>query len=163
MGTRMAAFLALTVMTSLLLVSPLNNTIRGQPGEGGTLAPSLAPADAIDDPTSVLNTGPPTFIDLDADGVDDRVEQFLAEKFAPVTLIEPDESNYPVNVDWILQRASLEYDEECTVDHLHTYTEAYLSTIGDQAHLIGDQASLTGGFPPSPWRNSGLDCEAVVD
>src|SRR3954447_20046057 len=51
--------------------------------------------------------------DRDADGVDDNLEQTLADTFAPVLYIEPDESNYPVTVDWFLARARLEYHEDC--------------------------------------------------
>jgi probable HAF family extracellular repeat protein len=55
-------------------------------------------------------------IDNDGDGIDDNLEQRLANKFAPVIFIEPDESNYPVNVEWFLSRARLQYHEDCTID-----------------------------------------------
>jgi hypothetical protein len=50
------------------------------------------------------------------DGLDDRLEQQLANKFAPVVLIESDESNYPVNVKWFLSRSHLQYHEDCFSD-----------------------------------------------
>ena len=51
-------------------------------------------------------------IDADHDGIDDRLEQSLAETYAPVIFMEPDESNYPVNVDWILRQNQLWYSEQ---------------------------------------------------
>jgi hypothetical protein len=54
--------------------------------------------------------------DLDHDGISDALEQRLAEQFAPLIYIEPDESNYPVNVDWFLDKAQLQYHEDCTLD-----------------------------------------------
>jgi len=67
-------------------------------------------------PSPYSPLGLTTFIDEDKDGIDDNLEQYLANKFAPVILIESDESNYPVNVEWFLQRARLEYHEDCTSD-----------------------------------------------
>ncbi len=54
-----------------------------------------------------------TGADLDGDGIPDALEQQLAEKYAPVLFFDPGEPNYPVNVDWLLQRTSLSYYEEC--------------------------------------------------
>jgi len=54
--------------------------------------------------------------DDDHDGINDTLEQKLAERFAPLMYIEADESNYPVNVDWFLARARLQYHEDCTSD-----------------------------------------------
>src|SRR5262249_57938332 len=51
--------------------------------------------------------------DDDRDGINEALEQLLAERFAPLIYIEPDESNYPVNVDWFLDRARLQYHEDC--------------------------------------------------
>src|SRR5438270_3038815 len=64
------------------------------------------------DPTVAL-AQQPAFIDQDGDGIDDNLEQQLANKFAPVILIESDESNYPVNVEWFLARAHMQYHEDC--------------------------------------------------
>ena len=58
----------------------------------------------------------PARVDDDHDGIDDRLEQALAERYAPIIFIEPDESNYPVNVEWFLHRAHLQYHEDCTLD-----------------------------------------------
>jgi hypothetical protein len=50
--------------------------------------------------------------DGDQDGIDDQLEDALAERFAPVVHHQRSETNYPVNVDWLLARTSLrEYDE----------------------------------------------------
>src|SRR5262245_57780927 len=54
--------------------------------------------------------------DADHDGINEDLEQKLAERFGPVIYIEPDESNYPVNVDWFLDRANLQYHEDCGDD-----------------------------------------------
>ncbi len=54
--------------------------------------------------------------DDDRDGIVDALEQRLAERFAPMIYIEPDESNYPVNVPWLLARTRLNYQEDCTGD-----------------------------------------------
>jgi FIMAH domain-containing protein len=55
-------------------------------------------------------------VDADRDGINEGLEQTLAERFAPLIYIEPDESNYPVNVDWFLQRANQQYHEDCFSD-----------------------------------------------
>lgn len=77
--------------------------------------------------------GGESFVDDDCDGIDDALEQFLAEKFAPVVYLEPGESNYPANVGWILQRSSLWYYEDCWPD----INELVLTTVGSQERLIG--------------------------
>lgn len=59
---------------------------------------------------------PGRFVDKDGDGLDDQTEQELANRFAPIVLLEFDESNYPVNVEWFLERAHLQYHEDCTSD-----------------------------------------------
>jgi hypothetical protein len=64
----------------------------------------------------VIAPPPAAFSDLDRDGIDDNLEQELANKYAPVILIEPNESNYPVNVEWFLERAHLQYHEDCLLD-----------------------------------------------
>src|SRR5262245_47276283 len=61
-------------------------------------------------------TAPTTPVDADRDGINEALEQTLAERYAPVIYIEPDESNYPVNVEWFLDRANLQYHEDCTDD-----------------------------------------------
>src|SRR5262245_29571740 len=53
--------------------------------------------------------------DNDHDGIDDGLEQQLAEMYSPVVILEPGEENYPVNVDWHLQRATLRYHEDCGI------------------------------------------------
>jgi hypothetical protein len=53
-----------------------------------------------------------TIVDLDHDGIDDQLEDTLAERFAPVVHHERSETNFPVNVEWLLARTSLrEVDE----------------------------------------------------
>jgi len=92
-------------------------------GAGASALPSPAMADQ-----------PSTFVDADHDGIDDSLEQQLANKFAPVVLIESDESNYPVNVEWFLQRAHLQYHEDCTGD---IDDDLGPNPLGTQENLIG--------------------------
>ena len=92
-------------------------------GAGAMVVPAPAAADQ-----------PSSFIDADHDGIDDSLEQQLADKFAPVILIESDESNYPVNVEWFLQRAHLQYHEDCTSD---IDNDLGPNPLGTQANLIG--------------------------
>jgi hypothetical protein len=55
--------------------------------------------------------------DGDQDGLFDRCEDALAQKFAPIVYHSSDESNYPVNVDWFLPKTNLYfYDDACTPD-----------------------------------------------
>ena len=88
---------------------------------------------------------PPAFVDADHDGIDDGLEQSLAEKFAPVILMEPGEENFPVNVDWQLRRGFLWYHEDCAACILNCFE------CDDEASPapapIGSQASLIG----APW------------
>src|SRR5438876_156422 len=50
-------------------------------------------------------------VDVDQDGIDDVVEDWLAERFAPIVYHDRDESNYPVAVEWLLKRTGLhEFD-----------------------------------------------------
>jgi len=76
----------------------------------------LGGAGATDSPPLIPAISPAAPVDADHDGINDDLEQQLAEKYAPVIYIEPDESNYPVNVDWFLDRAHLQYHEDCAID-----------------------------------------------
>lgn len=56
-------------------------------------------------------------MDSDLDGLPDFWEQMLAEKYAPIIYHSNDESNFPTNVDWFLQKTELRfYDDNCTPD-----------------------------------------------
>ena len=100
---------------------------------GLLLAGLLYPADAARAQT------PGVLTDDDHDGIDDALEQRLAERFAPVVFIEPRESNYPVNVDWLLQRTHLEYHENCCRGLLCGDVDEGVgpSRLRTQADLIG--------------------------
>ena len=64
-----------------------------------------------------LRSSPPQLPDDDKDGIPDRCEQVLAERFAPIVYHSTDESNFPVNVNWFLPKTSLWfYDDGCTPD-----------------------------------------------
>jgi hypothetical protein len=99
---------------------------------------------AVADTAGVALVGassPVGFVDNDFDGIDDALEQQLADRFAPVLLIESDESNYPVNVEWFLQRARLQYHEDCGVfDGGDVDDDVGPNPIATQDNLIG-----------SPW------------
>jgi hypothetical protein len=89
---------------ALALLVALSLTGRGLGFSAGLLP--LAGASSMCAPATVAN-------DNDCDGLSDPLEQALAERFAPAIYIEPDESNYPVNVDWMLQHDVLAYHEDC--------------------------------------------------
>ena len=91
-----------------------------------------------------LAISPPARVDDDHDGIDDNLEQKLAERFAPIVLIEPDESNYPVNVEWFLARASLQYHEDCFSDIDQPVGPSPIMT---QDLLLGPPGSLWSGGP----------------
>jgi hypothetical protein len=96
-----------TVRASIFLLSIL---ITASPAGLHGANDHDSPAPAVPVPS------PATPVDADHDGINDDLEQRLAETYAPVIYIEPDESNYPVNVDWFLDRAHLQYHEDCTFD-----------------------------------------------
>jgi hypothetical protein len=56
------------------------------------------------------------FVNQDSDGIDDDLEQVLADEIAPLVFIDADESTYPVNVERFPQRVHLQYHENCTFD-----------------------------------------------
>jgi FIMAH domain-containing protein len=100
-------------------------------------------------PATTLAAGLPTVrVDADHDGIDDNAEQVLAERFAPLLFIEPDESNYPVNVDWFLQQAHLQYHEDC----FPTDTD---DDVGPNPIMTQDQ--LLGPSPGVYWSHD-ADC-----
>ena len=84
--------------------------------------------------------------DNDHDGIDDALEQFLAERYAPMIYIEPAESNYPVNADWIAQRGNLWYGEQGCNFPVGDQNEQFLAPIGSQDRLLGAQ-----GAAGPPW------------
>lgn len=56
-------------------------------------------------------------LDEDKDNLDDRVEQQLAERYAPIIYHSSAETNFPTNVDWFLSKTSLMfYDDGCEPD-----------------------------------------------
>jgi hypothetical protein len=73
------------------------------------------------------------FLDQDGDGIDDYLEQYLANRYAPVIYITADEPNYPVNVDWFVKYADLYYCDHCTLlpDH-----NPIATPVGTQSNLF---------------------------
>jgi hypothetical protein len=108
-------------------------------------------------PRAAAGPPPSSFTDADHDGIDDSLEQQLADEFAPVILIESDESNYPVNVEWFLQRAHLQYHEDCTGD---IDDDLGPNPLGTQTNLIGPPWSASAhcgeddtGYSHPPHRD----------
>jgi hypothetical protein len=63
---------------------------------------------------SIVNGSSPA-VDLDQDGIPDEMEQVLAERYAPVLLMDPNEPNFPMDVAAYLKPAELwSYDESCS-------------------------------------------------
>src|SRR5262245_16600620 len=83
---------------------------------------------------------PPVRVDEDEDGIDDALEQLLAERYAPVMIMEPGEENYPVNVDWHVARATLLYHEDCgflpCIGDIDEVVPPAPSPLGPQAELV---------------------------
>src|SRR5687767_10124893 len=80
--------------------------------------------------------------DDDRDGLPDELEQQLAERYAPLILVEPDESNYPVSVEWLLEHSRLEYHEDC-------FPWDFDEPVGPQP--VRAQSTLVG----LPWAHGG--------
>jgi hypothetical protein len=87
-GVQRTVVLAVTALAARAAVASAQDVFRAA---DCSLAPQPT-ADAVDD---------------DADAVDDRCEQALAERFAPVVYHSSDESNFPTNVGWVLGRTTL--------------------------------------------------------
>jgi len=81
--------------------------------------------------------------DADDDGIADQLEDALAVRFAPVVHHERTETNFPVNVDWLLARTSL---------------RAYDGRVAggrEIANSISSQATLPSDGPRSVCKASG--------
>ena len=62
------------------------------------------------DPANTIDAADPatgTFGDQDRDGIDDGIEDWLAERFAPIVHHGDAETSFPVDVDWWLERTHL--------------------------------------------------------
>lgn len=82
-----------------------------------------------------------TVCDLDHDGIADQLEQELAERYAPINLMAPDEPNLPIDVAVYLRCAELWfYDESCS------------------PHAKRLRATLGGTIPPVVLNN----CKSLV-
>jgi hypothetical protein len=75
--------------------------------------------------------------------IDDNLEQCLANRFASVIIIESDESNYPVSVEWFLSHAILAYHEDCFLDENHD--------VGGAPDPLMTQGCLLGRPGQPPW------------
>jgi hypothetical protein len=91
---------ALGVVVCALLLPSLT-PLAGQPNRAGV----GDRAAATDEPPAAAAGQAPE--DADSDGLDDRVEDSLAERFAPIVYHGERETSFPVSVDWWLARTHL--------------------------------------------------------
>ena len=79
--------------------------------------------------------------DIDCDGLDDRLEDRLAERFAPIVYHGEEETSFPVNVDRWLERTHL-----ATLDGTswRTTTERVVTGPLRQSQLLDHVARLSG-------------------
>jgi hypothetical protein len=129
-----AVGLATALLLSVQAVSFGRSTVaHSRANAPGTRYIATTPAQIKKAPIDCWPTTSGRKIDDDNDGIVDRCEQTLAEKFAPVVYHSSAESNYPTNVDWFLQKTALRfYDDEC--DFLEG---------GDLDRLIQDKPTQT--------------------
>src|SRR5262249_46007294 len=74
--------------------------------------PKLAGATAFQE-IDACDTTAGVVSDEDQDGIDDLIEDWLAERVAPIVYHGMCERSYPVKVDWLLARTGLnEYDDD---------------------------------------------------
>lgn len=119
------------------------------------------------------------FADVDADGLDDAIEDQLAVKYAPEVRLAPSSIDWtrPANVDWYLARVHMRFNHsgcpDCQVLALGTSTQSNLSTRSHQtknwlcSHTSTTYASnqshkefflqppddaVHSGAPSSDWR-----------
>jgi hypothetical protein len=71
------------------------------------LAVSSAPSGRSAGPIDAVEVRGSGLVDADGDAVDDYIEDWLSERFAPVVYHGEQETNFPVNVDWWLERTNL--------------------------------------------------------
>ncbi len=103
------------------------------------------------DRAAAVDVGPATasvsqaFEDHDLDGLDDRQEDRLAERFAPIVYHGERETSFPVSVDWWLERTHLG-----TIDTTSWLSRTRRVVTGPlrQDQLLGHVA-LMGGVPIS--------------
>jgi hypothetical protein len=71
----------------------------------------------------------PEPIDLDADGLDDNLENELMYRYAPVIYLDKDEKYLPASVEWLYGKATLNvYNDECNTN---------FGTFNSEDNLIG--------------------------
>src|SRR4030042_323585 len=72
----------------------------------------------------------PVTNDNDADGISDRIEDELAERFAPVVKLHPGEQYLPADIIWYLPRVRMRFDVNLrSDDHLLKKGEVNLSSL----------------------------------
>ena len=95
--------------------------------------------------------------DDDQDGIPDALEKDLAEKYAPTLMLEANEPNMPVNVDWALAHTgSLNFFEKCFPVNTTLVAVSPLSTQDDLLHsttqhsTCGNDLPSIASFSPNP-------------
>jgi hypothetical protein len=115
-------------------------------GAAATLVGVIATA-----PKSIAGKSQTVSADNDSDGLDDVMEDRLAEQFAPIVYHGEDESSYPVSVDWWLERTSLG-----TMDLTlrRNRTRRHVAGPLRQPQLLGHVALLDGMWVSSSGTRS---------
>jgi hypothetical protein len=96
-----------------LALAPTRAPVRSVAGrvarrvEEAPVAPPLSSLAGVVVPAA-LEQRPAGFLDRDGDGLDDRLEDALLQRYAPVVLLHPDEPALPASAGWILARAQLQ-------------------------------------------------------
>jgi GDSL-like lipase/acylhydrolase family protein len=95
-------------------------------------------------------TAPISLVDNDEDGIPDELEQQLAIKYAPDVLFAPNEPNFPVNVEWFLQRSDLSYEEKCypIPNPSDTHVELRSGPLQEDDLLTVSRATTCGNGAP---------------
>lgn len=105
---------------------------------------------AVRNSIDAVDTTAGEVIDEDGDGIDDVVEDWMAWRFAPIVFHGQNETNYPVTVDWLLQRTSLhEFDADA-----RPRINREVLRRPRQADLLGRRFSDTRGAVSSSGTHS---------
>lgn len=117
--------------------SSSTNTPSSAPGSTGSTGTasqgqSVPDAGAASATSSDAGTA---LVDGDGDGIDDRFEDALAQKFAPQVRLHPDEVHFPASVDWYLARVELRLSQpSCPDDSILALGSVTMTNLSQQVH-----------------------------
>lgn len=84
-------------------------------------------------------------VDADGDRIPDQIEQDLADRYAPVLHLHPEDPNPPANVDWYLARTDLYYRwsndnryDPCGGEDLILFNPGNNTTLTSRSHPVID-------------------------